>query len=243
MLRLNHGKQDKPQTQKGVGHTEKNIMGKFVKLVNAIDYLKVVNKLNDEQIEDFYDADCTAYHKINQIMGIKYSCELLKVEESKVPDLDGHLRESLYLLQNRLIQELKGIHNFNFNEDSIDSIKKSEEVYEEYLVEAKKLHAKKERELKKLGVTDLIDQQHYSICNELNKLNDDFTKSKLELEKKYEQYKYVVEWDYENILGRRKNGLEESERSVVFYLQMKFERQYYTLDCITHKGEPVKELL
>lgn len=120
---------------------------------------------------------------------------------------------------------------------------KVEKIYQDYLADARKLHAEREQELKRLGVTDLIDGGPHGIYHELNKLNDDFTKGKSALEKKYEQYKGLVKWDYPNILGKRQSVLEKSEGSVVFYLQMKFGRQYYELDGITHRGEIVKELL
>lgn len=85
------------------------------RLVTVSDYLEAKG-MSEEEIEKFSDDRCEAYQMINQIMALKQSCYLLR----RTSHSCGSLSDDLYSLKLRLIQELKDIHNFEFDDDFVE---------------------------------------------------------------------------------------------------------------------------
>lgn len=82
-------------------------------LVTAKDYLEAKN-YSDEQIEELIENG--TYTIINQIMGLKQSCFLLR----RVSHSCGSLAVDLYELKVKLITELDEKYEFRFDDQFVD---------------------------------------------------------------------------------------------------------------------------
>lgn len=85
------------------------------RLVTASDYLSAKG-MSDDKIEKFQDKRYPVFQLINQIMALKQSCFLLR----RTSHSCGSLSDDLYDLKNRLIKELKEVHNYDFDDEFVE---------------------------------------------------------------------------------------------------------------------------
>ena len=85
------------------------------RLVTATDYLKAKG-WSEDQIHALYEEKYEVAQTINQIMGLKQACYLLR----RTSHSCGSLSDDLYSLKNRLIIELKEKHDFEFDDDFVE---------------------------------------------------------------------------------------------------------------------------
>lgn len=100
-----------------IGEGNFTIDGRLIcyRLVTVCDYLRAKG-MSDQELSDFQDKHSEVADKINQVMGLKQSCFLLR----RVSESCGSLADDLYSLKNRLIRELKEQHDFDFDDDFVE---------------------------------------------------------------------------------------------------------------------------
>jgi hypothetical protein len=93
-----------------------NIDGRMIpyQLVTASDYFNAKD-YSETEMDEFFDNEVGEI--VNQIMGLKQSCYLLRHTSHSCQSLS----DNLYSLKLRLIHELKDIHNFEFDDDFVES--------------------------------------------------------------------------------------------------------------------------
>lgn len=82
----------------------------------ASDYLKIVMKLKDYEVDKFVETKHEIYKLINQILAIKQSCFMLR----RTSHSCGSLSDDLLDLKHRLINELENIYNFIFDDEAVE---------------------------------------------------------------------------------------------------------------------------
>lgn len=86
------------------------------KLVTANDYLRAKHGYTNEDINEFIDEYWDKYQAINQIMGLKQSCYLLR----RVSHSCGSLADDLFQLKLSLINWLKDEWDFDFDDQFVE---------------------------------------------------------------------------------------------------------------------------
>lgn len=87
------------------------------RLWNANQYLAMKHGMSEEEVEKFVDKNYDIYQQICQIMALKQSCYLLR----RVSYSCQSLSDGLYSLKMKLIHELRDKHNFEFDDDFVES--------------------------------------------------------------------------------------------------------------------------
>ena len=88
------------------------------RIVTVTDYLLAKNEdWNELDVEDFSNKNEKVCTIINQIMALKQSCVLLRNTSYS----DGSLAEDLFSLKVTLINQLKKIFNYEFDEELVES--------------------------------------------------------------------------------------------------------------------------